>query len=69
MKGAISLSGKGLMPPISLPADFTTRIHSYTKIVIPVDLASGPESGGAVVAQAESIPGVEWKGLVVKMIQ
>ena len=45
MKGAISLSGKGLMPPISLPADFTTRIHSYTKIVIPVDLASGPESG------------------------
>ena len=48
---------------ISLPADFTTRIHSFTKIMIPVDLASGPESGGTAVAQAESIPGVEWKGL------
>ena len=34
--------------------------------MIPVDLASGPESGGTTV---ESIPGVEWKGLVVKMIQ
>ena len=44
---------------ISLPADFTTRIHSVTKIMIPVDLASGPESGGTAVA----IPGVEWKGL------
>ena len=32
---------------VSLPADFTTRIHSLTltKIMIPVDLASGPESG------------------------
>ena len=50
---------------ISLPADFTTRIHSLTltKIMIPVDLASGPESGRTTVA------GVEWKVLVVKMIQ
>ena len=48
---------------ISLPADFTTRIHSVTKIMIPVDLASGPESGRTTVA------GVEWKVLVVKMIQ
>ena len=50
---------------ISIPADFTTRIHSLTltKIMIPVDLASGPESGGTAVA------GVEWKGLVAKMIQ
>ncbi len=30
---------------ISLPADFTTRIHSLTKIMIPADLTSGPESG------------------------
>ena len=30
---------------ISLPADFTTRIHSVTKIMIPADLTSGPESG------------------------
>ena len=45
---------------ISLPADFTTRIHSATKIMIPSDLASGPESGRTTVAQAESesIPGV-----------
>jgi len=40
---------------ISLPADFTTRIHSATKIMIPSDLASGPESGGTAVA----IPGGE----------
>ena len=48
---------------ISLPADFTTWIHSVTKIMIPSDLASGPESGGTAMA------GVEWKWLVVKMIQ
>ena len=32
--------------------------------MIPADLTSGPESGGTAVAQAESIPGVEWKWLM-----
>ena len=61
------------MGTLSAPDFITGRFHDPDTF-IQKDNDSGrfgkcPESGGTAVAQAESIPGFEWKGLVVKMIQ